>query len=1346
MNRDQARNLVRETLTQKFDKGRFTALVGNLLNRIDTQKTFSCNNQYVKDAFKPHVNRYERIAKYTAPDQRKIDILVVHLTENANLGRTRTALRNFVADYLKNRDRKDAALVAFVSPSDSAWRFSYVKMEYATVETSSGDVATEARLTPARRFSYLVGPGESCHTAQTRFVSLLQDTTNNPTLTDIEAAFSVEAVTREFFARYKELFLAVKDELDRIAAAEKAIQGEFSQRKLSTADFAKKLLGQIVFLYFLQKKGWLGVAKDGAWGNGPHNFLRKLANREFVKYGNLFNDILEPLFYDTLATDRGHEALCKKFNCRIPFLNGGLFEPLGGYDWRNTEILLPNELFTNTQPVEEGIIGTGILDVFDRYNFTVNEAEPLEKEVAIDPEMLGKVFENLLEVKERKSKGSFYTPREIVHYMCQESLINYLDTAINGNGNGDTGIPACKLSQCDTGIPVCAGSDAGAPGIPVCAPPKVQCDTDIPVCADVDVGVPGIPACASSKAQGDTGIPACAGSGKIHKTTRNLPHWTREGSVYWTTFRLADSLPQEKLDAWRAEREIWLNQHPKPWSDEDCKEYDAIFDERLQSWLDAGYGSCALMRPDVRQVVQECLLRFDGQRLRLHAAVIMPNHIHLLLEPLVGNELSELLKGIKGASARKANQALGNTGTAFWMDESYDHIVRSERQRQHLVRYMMENPIKANLPADQFWLYQCDGDTGIPVCAPPQTQTRMSVPRCDIETLVHSGDQAAHYETARVGGTTSYRAELPPGIENNARSLDEALASITVCDPAIGSGAFPVGMMHEIVRARSALTPYFNDVAERTAYHFKRHAIQNCLYGVDIDPGAVEIAKLRLWLSLVVDEEDVQQIKPLPNLDYKVVVGNSLLGVEKTLFNQELFTRLEEIKPKYFDETNSDKKHEYRKEINQLIQDLTDGQTAFDFEIYFSEVFHRNGGFDVVIGNPPYLFARNSKEKGITAADKKIYNGTYMLAEYQINLYPLFIERGTGILRESGSFAFITPNNWLTINTNGLLRNFVLNRSEITIVNFYARMFAGADVDNSIIIYKKSAGKRRIKLFEYRSGLELVKEADCDFFLQQRDSIINIDAQKGGHVAALMQKIESRADRLRDVADARVGLKAYQTGKGRPPQEKKAKDGRIFHSGDQIDETYIKYLDGRDVSRYRLGWGGEYLKYGRHLAEPRTQFRLFSSKRILVRQIPANPPYCIHACIAEETLLNDLNSMNIINSREPAELVLGILNARLTSFWFVHRFGKMQRRTFPQFKVNELAEFPLPRGRERRQAEIIRLVGEAMSARRSDPGADICAIDREIDRIVYSLYGLTPEEIAIVEGTTEASGREKKKS
>jgi type I restriction-modification system DNA methylase subunit len=584
-------------------------------------------------------------------------------------------------------------------------------MDYASVLKESGKVGVETRLTPARRFSYLVGEGESCHTAQTRFVSLLEDTGVNPTLTDIEEAFSVEAVTKEFFTKYTQLFRDLHEALERLTTKDKTVREEFKSKGVNAIELAKKLLGQIVFLYFLQKKGWLGVPKGQEWGTGPHDFLRRLANSEHGQYDNFFNDVLEPLFYDTLATDRGHDAWCSRFKCRIPFLNGGLFEPLGDYNWRKVDILLSNNLFTNTKFIEEGISGTGVLDVFDRYNFTVNEAEPLEKEVAIDPEMLGKVFENLIEENRRKGLGAYYTPREIVHYMCQKSLVNYLDERVN------------------------------------------------------------------------------------------------------------------------REREV--------------------------------------------------------------------------------------------------------------------------------------------------------------------------VAMVDIETLVHLREQISH-ESA----STKYAIQMPTSIEKHARLIDEALAHVTVCDPAVGSGAFPVGMMTEIVRLRCALTPYFNDFGDRTPYHFKRHAIQQCLYGVDIDRGAIEIAKLRLWLSLVVDEEDVLQIKPLPNLDYKIVGGNSLLNVEKNLFNESLFKELEGLKPLYFDETDSSNKEGMRKRIESLINKITEGRKQFDFTVYFSEVFHRNSGFDIVIGNPPYGIVFEEKFKSLLV---RLYSG------FKLNndIYTAFIERGMKLLCSGGDFAFITPNTYL---------------------------------------------------------------------------------------------------------------------------------------------------------------------------------------------------------------------------------------------------------------------------------------------------------------------------------------------
>jgi len=194
----------------------------------------------------------------------------------------------------------------------------------------------------------------------------------------------------------------------------------------------------------------------------------------------------------------------------------------------------------------------------------------------------------------------------------------------------------------------------------------------------------------------------------VRITQRNLPHWTIPGSaIYWITFRLADSIPMETLRAWRQSREAWLQAHPQPWDAKTWDEYDELFGDRFESWLDQGNGSRALAKPEIRGVVRDCLMRFNNERLVVQAAVIMPTHVHALLQPLGQYAVAALLRGIKGASARQANQLLGASG-AFWHDESYDHIVRSNEQLWHYYRYIENNPRKAGLRADEYWLYKAE--------------------------------------------------------------------------------------------------------------------------------------------------------------------------------------------------------------------------------------------------------------------------------------------------------------------------------------------------------------------------------------------------------------------------------------------------------------------------------------------------------------------------------------------------------------------------------------------------------------------------------------------------------------
>lgn len=454
MDKQQARNLIKDTFEQPFDKARFVLFIKNLLNRCE-DAPFTYKGQFIPDAYKPCISALERIGKFS-DGEHAIDILIVELKKQTSLERARTMQRNFVAKYLngsRGGELKDAALVAFVAPDESDWRFSLVKMDYRFEETPKGKTKVKEEFTPARRWSFLVGSNEKSHTAQSRLVNLLADDERSPNLAELEEAFNIETVTREFFLRYRDLFIRTKEALDGVVRSDSKIKTDFEAKSVNTVDFAKKLLGQIVFLYFLQKKGWFGVGRDAPWGTGSKQFLRELFEGRHGSYTNFFDDILEPLFYDALRTDHSHDDhYYSRFKCKIPFLNGGLFDPINGYDWVRTEINLPNSLFSNKDRTKEEDIGSGILDVFDRYNFTVKEDEPLEKEVAIDPELLGKTYEkfnairpdNFEEYKKaltsgkkgdeskfNKQFGVYYTPREIVHYMCQQSLINYLQTELN---------------------------------------------------------------------------------------------------------------------------------------------------------------------------------------------------------------------------------------------------------------------------------------------------------------------------------------------------------------------------------------------------------------------------------------------------------------------------------------------------------------------------------------------------------------------------------------------------------------------------------------------------------------------------------------------------------------------------------------------------------------------------------------------------------------------------------------------------------------------------------------------------------------------------------------------------
>ncbi len=184
---------------------------------------------------------------------------------------------------------------------------------------------------------------------------------------------------------------------------------------------------------------------------------------------------------------------------------------------------------------------------------------------------------------------------------------------------------------------------------------------------------------------------------------RHLPHWQQAGTTYFVTFRLADSLPVEKVNLLRKQRDGWLLLNPEPWNELQEKEYSLLFSEKLNEWLDAGYGECILSNTAVSEIVESSLLHFDGVRYDLDEYVIMPNHVHILISPLAEHSLDKIFHTLKSFTAHAINKKLKLQG-AIWMDESYDHIVRSMDQLEFYRKYIRENPSKARLRIGKYSL------------------------------------------------------------------------------------------------------------------------------------------------------------------------------------------------------------------------------------------------------------------------------------------------------------------------------------------------------------------------------------------------------------------------------------------------------------------------------------------------------------------------------------------------------------------------------------------------------------------------------------------------------------------
>lgn len=313
-----------------------------------------------------------------------------------------------IIEKLRTDSAVAGALAAFADPESGKWRMTLV----AKRETHTQMIQTDTR-----RFTYLLGKDENTRTARQRFQQLAG--IQHKRLEDVMEVFSVEKINKEFFDHYRALYKSCWNHLAQSGSQaydvfKVRVESADEKDKKPMRDFAKRLLGRLVFIYFLQKKGWMGCSVNlGNWVDGDPDFIANMfysLSDEGKK--TFYSKQLTRLFFNTLNNPDRRNDLFELPNgkqVRVPFLNGGLFEnDVPGSETFDFPVDWFVELFT----------------FFGQYNFTIDESAPNDHEIGIDPEMLGHIFENLLE--ENREKGAYYTPKDIVHYMCQESLLHYL--------------------------------------------------------------------------------------------------------------------------------------------------------------------------------------------------------------------------------------------------------------------------------------------------------------------------------------------------------------------------------------------------------------------------------------------------------------------------------------------------------------------------------------------------------------------------------------------------------------------------------------------------------------------------------------------------------------------------------------------------------------------------------------------------------------------------------------------------------------------------------------------------------------------------------------------------------
>jgi len=548
------------------------------------------------------------------------------------------------------------------------------------------------------------------------------------------------------------------------------------------------------------------------------------------------------------------------------------------------------------------------------------------------------------------------------------------------------------------------------------------------------------------------------------------------------------------------------------------------------------------------------------------------------------------------------------------------------------------------------------------------------------------------------------------------KSIDEILEA-RIVDPACGSGSFLIRAFREACDSiennlkkgqRSKKWKAFNEYKDRLNLSQKTTILTNCIYGVDLDEKAVELAQLNLLLRLLEDETKETKKLLLPNMKDNIKCGNS------------------------------------------LIDDLSVSDKAFNWHAQFPNIFN-NGGFDIVVGNPPYVDIKQLDPKLVKHLFSK-----YSTVENRMNLYSTFVEKSLSLLKDSGYFGFIIPNSILYNESYEKIRSLLLDSTILKkIIRLPDNVFGDAKVETIILIYKKSKEKNekeKCEVFIYprESDINSINKENCNqiLYLNQNGwksdkKVFNISASKTSN--KILTDIERDTTSLIEICDFSLGLTPYDKYKG---HTKKQIDERVFHSSTKKDETYKPLLSGENIIRYGIFWDGkEYIRYGDWLGAKREK-RFFTKPRIVVRQIISGKSPRIYSGYTEEELYNTQIGFNIIVKDESIVLtkyVLAILNSKLMNFYHKEKYLDPSKNLFQKILIANAKKFPIKIVSFDMQKKVAELVDKMFALQKKHHEGKVAGnekelleqqikqIDWQIDQEVYKLYGITEAEKKVIE-------------